>query len=78
MTGDRMQHNLEDALPSGRARLIPLAVQGRQRLARPLQAHLARPPPLTQGGVGAGRLEQGVDQPMAPALLLHQRQRLTA
>ena len=62
VTGDRTKNNRDYALAFGRGPLRQQAVQGRQRLARPLQAHLAWHHPVPQGGVGHGRTEHVGDQ----------------
>ena len=76
VTDDRTQNHRDCALSGSRGHLRQQAVKGRQRLARPLQAHLAWHHPMPQGRLGPRRPEQGGDQQMAPDLLPHHRWRL--
>jgi len=76
VTGDRTKHKRDSTLSCGRGPLRQQAVKGRQRLACPLQAHLAWHASVLQGGWGHRRTEQVVDQQMAPALLPYHRGRL--
>src|SRR4029434_1965365 len=48
VTGNRAEHNLDETLSSARGHLCQLAVKGCQRLAGPLQAHLARHHPVPE------------------------------